>query len=172
MRSSALDERSARRTERARRHSANSVRRRALRAGAQRERYASVMKIALLLVLSLPGLANAGQLCKPVKSKGEGHWPIPEEDFTKERAESATRELMELLKRADAAYLTSKHAGGLDLSPYVLNRLVYIKGFALKSEALEDIELRNKNASKWSEASKSSTDAFCKFLAEEALVWH
>lgn len=129
-------------------------------------RYASGMKAALLCILSLPVLVNAQQLCAPVKSRGEGHWPIPEAEFTKERAESAAREMTDLLKRVDGSYMTSKDVGGLDVGPYILNRLVYIKGFALRSEALEDIAHGEKEIAKW------STDAFCTFLAEEALVWH
>lgn len=124
------------------------------------------MTAALLLLLSLPVIVNAQQLCTPVESRGEGHWPIPEAEFTKERAESAAREMTDLLKHVEGSYITSKDVGGLDVGPYVLNRLVYIKGFALRSVALEDIGRGDREMAKW------STDAFCTFLAEEALVWH
>ncbi len=120
----------------------------------------------MLLLLCLPVVVNAQQLCPPVESRGEGHWPIPEADFTKERAESATREMSDLLTHVEASYITSKDVGGLDVGPYVMNRLVYIKGFALRSEALEEIGRGDKEMAKW------STDAFCTFLVEEAFVWH
>lgn len=147
-------------------HSARRARLARPSAAAQLRRYASGMKAALLCILSLPVLVNAQQLCAPVKSRGEGHWPIPEAEFTKERAESAAREMTDLLKRVDGSYMTSKDVGGLDVGPYILNRLVYIKGFALRSVALEDITHGEKEIAEW------STDAFCTFLAEEALVWH
>jgi hypothetical protein len=124
------------------------------------------MKACLIFLMSLSAMAETPQLCPPVKPTGEGHWPIPEAEFTKERAEAASQELMDALKRIDGEHMAPRHVGGLDVGPYVLNRLTYIKGFALRSEVLEAISLGDVEMTRW------STGVFCKFLQEEAQVWH
>jgi hypothetical protein len=123
------------------------------------------MKYLILIILLFPLQAFAENICDPVKSNGEGHWPIPEEAFTKENALKALEELQATFKKNKGPFLSPKELGGLDISPYVMERLIVIKGFYLKSDALSDIPLGEEYA-KW------SRKAFCTFLEEEALAWH
>ena len=124
-----------------------------------------ILKVAGLLGLLATQASNAGELCPKVVSKGEGHWPVPEEAFTKEHALKASIELNELLNKVEGPLISSKDLGGLDISPYVMNRIVFIKGFALKSEAIESSK-HDRDYSKW------AIKEFCDFIKTEAFTWH
>ena len=114
----------------------------------------------------MPFTANAEMLCEKVKSKGEGNWPIPEEAFTREKAKEASKDLEELLNRSTSEFLSSKNSGGLDIGCYVLNRTIYIKGYALRSEALESAAIDKE------EIAQLIRQDFCNFLKTEAYICH
>ncbi|WP_133406909.1 hypothetical protein [Parashewanella tropica] len=107
----------------------------------------------MLLLLSVPSFA--GNLCDVVKSKGEGHWPLPENAFTKNAASKAANELKLLVHK-------------LDDSDYYLeaeNAFMYIRGYALKTYAHNSIKSKSKFA-------KSHLTDWCKFIKNEAYIRH
>ena len=106
--------------------------------------------LAILIVLAvLPVSSNAQELlCKEVKSKGEGHWPIPEKAFTKKRYDKAVALLNELSDKehAVADYTT------------IENEMIYIEGFFLKLYA--------------ESGDKEMKKQFCEFIQNKAYVRH
>ena len=93
--------------------------------------------------------SNAQELlCKEVKSKGEGHWPIPEKAFTKKRYDKAVALLNELSDKehAVADYTT------------IENEMIYIEGFFLKLYA--------------ESGDKEMKKQFCEFIQNKAYVRH
>ena len=123
-----------------------------------------MMKFLLLLTL-ISGSASAENLCDPVKSSGEGHWPIPEEAFTKKAAINAADELKSLLSNADKSDEFFAQNVGIDFESVVRNNLVSIEGYMLKVGAENDLN-ENNQFSKW------SLKAWCDFIKNDALVWH
>lgn len=87
-------------------------------------------------------------MCKEIKSTGEGHWPISEKTFTKERALKATKTLNQLisLNEVVADYVS------------IENELLYIQGHMLKKYAKKNDEYFVKE--------------YCNFIENEAYVRH
>jgi hypothetical protein len=108
------------------------------------------MKIIISLLIITFSLNVFGQeaLCKKIESQGEGHWPIPEEAFTKERAQKALKTLEDF---------TAHGSMGAD---YVKaeNELMFIKGYMLKTF------LDPKD--------KVMLNEYCAFIENEAYVRH
>ena len=94
-------------------------------------------------MLTIPlGVNAAGYTCDKVESQGEGHWPLPEEAFNKERFEKALKALKNISETDAKAsdYINVEH------------ELMYIEGYMLKIH--------------------DERYDFCKFLKEEAYVRH
>ena len=123
------------------------------------------MKKYLVLLALISGSASAENLCEPVKSSGEGHWPIPEEAFTKEAAIKAADNLKSLLSDADKSDEFFAQNVGIDFESAVRNDLVSIEGYMLRVSAENDLK-ENSQFSKW------SLKAWCEFIRNEAVVWH
>ena len=119
----------------------------------------------LILLALIAGSASAENLCDPVKSTGEGHWPIPEEAFTKEAAIKAADDLKSLLSNAEKPDDFFAKNVGIDFESAVRNDLISIEGYMLKVSAENDLKENNK-FSKW------SLKAWCEFLKNDAVVWH
>ncbi len=100
-----------------------------------------------LLFWGLP--ANSEEsLCRKIESKGEGHWPLAECAFTKERANRAIEALSKL---------TNKTSMGADFVS-VENELMYIKGYLLKQMTdPKDKEMRKE---------------YCSFIENDAYIRH
>ena len=101
----------------------------------------------LLIIISFSTYAEE-TLCKRIESKGEGHWPIPEKAFTKERANQALELLSEFTNKGtmDADYVSAE------------NELIFIKGYMLKAF------LRP--------GDKEMLKEFCTFIETEAYARH
>lgn len=63
--------------------------------------------------------AQSSSFCTPTESRGEGHWPIPEDGFTSDRASKALESL------SVAVQATSLEADFVNLE----TDLVYVKGY-------------------------------------------
>ncbi len=110
-------------------------------------------------------LSSASELCGPIQSIGEGHWPIREASFTKENAERAVKELGQIvsdLEKGDM-YLVKKYS--LDRESLLENNYLLIKGYSMKSLVEKTID-ENK------ELSEVYKKDFCLFLKNEAMVRH
>ena len=107
----------------------------------------------------------AENLCPAVKSKGEGHWPIPEEAFSKEAAIKAAEDLKMLLNNSEKSSDYFAENVGIDFGSAVRNNLVSIEGYMLKVNAQKDIKENNQSA-KW------TLKAWCDFIKNDAVVWH
>ena len=101
----------------------------------------------LLITFSLSIYAEE-TFCKKIESRGEGHWPLPEKAFTKERANKALKSLKEFTKNGSMG----------DDYVKVENELMFIKGYMLK------IFLNPKD--------KTMLKEFCSFIENEAYVKH
>ena len=113
--------------------------------------------IALLMALTF-GLAAADELiCEPIKSSGEGHWPIPESAFTKKNAIDKLEKLKSLM---DVPAVLIE-----DLESRKHNTFVIFEGYILKKRIAE-LEAEN------SDLVFKAKEAFCKFLENEAYVSH
>ncbi len=123
------------------------------------------MKKYLILLALISGSATAENLCDPVKSSGEGHWPIPEEAFTKVAAIKAADDLKFLLNNADKSDEFFAQNVGIDFESAVRNNLISIEGYMLKLSAENDLK-ENNIFSKW------SLKAWCDFLKNDAVVRH
>nr|WP_138976428.1 hypothetical protein [Microbulbifer agarilyticus] len=123
------------------------------------------MKNYLLLLALVSGSVSAENLCDPIKSSGEGHWPIPEEAFTKQVAIKAAEDLKSLLSKADKSDDYFAQSAGIDFESAVRNNLVSIEGYMLKVSAENDLKEDNQ-VSKW------SLKAWCDFLKTDAVIWH
>ena len=101
----------------------------------------------LLITFSLSIYAEE-TVCKKTESRGEGHWPLPEKAFTKQRANKALKALEEFTKNGamSADYVK------------VENELMFIKGYMLKTF------LNPKDNSMLKE--------YCSFIENEAYVKH
>ena len=108
------------------------------------------MKIILITTFLLFSITAYCEetLCNKVESRGEGHWPLPEKAFTKERANKALETL---------AKFTSNGSTGADFA-VVENELMYIKGYLLKSFLNSNDKLLLKE--------------YCEFIENEAYVKH
>lgn len=109
--------------------------------------------VGCILLVAAP-LCAAATHCEPVPSKGEGHWPMPEEYFTKENALLATDRLVKLVKDVDQFD---------DEFCIFRNHAVVIEGYVLKRE-LERIEQPGLKA--------EYVKNFCRFLIEKAYTCH
>ena len=88
------------------------------------------MKILLFLSILFSWSVNAEEsICPKVKSKGEGHWPIPESSFTKEAAKSALEKLDKYI---------SEGTYGMD-TVMIDNNFISLKGYLLKSRVETDM---------------------------------
>ena len=91
--------------------------------------------------------ANEGRYCSPVTSAGEGHWPIDEVTFTKERARKALESLSKHINQVD----TQMDFVAID------NDLLQVKGYLLRAYAMD---------------SEIMVQDFCDFIESEAFVQH
>ena len=123
------------------------------------------MRIFLVLTLFLSTEVYSSELCGEVKSKGEGHWPIPETEFTQSAAEQASNKLQKYVSELNKGQEYFAQQYGADYQSIVFNELVLIKGYTLKLSAETDIAANKKYA-------KHTTSKFCEFLKNEAHVWH
>jgi len=119
----------------------------------------------LFLLALISASATSENLCDPVKSSDEGHWPIPEESFTKEAAIKAADDLKYLLSNAGSPDKFFAKNVGIDFESAVRNDLVLIEGYMLKVNAENDLK-ENNQSSKW------SLKAWCDFLKNDAVTWH
>lgn len=121
--------------------------------------------IVLSLILLASVNAAANDLCPPVQSEGEGHWPIPEDEFTQEAAQKSAKKLEKIMAELSEGqeYFAKKYA--IDYESLVFNELIFIKGYTLKLSAKTALN----NDAKFA---KHSVDEFCSFLKNEASVWH
>lgn len=85
----------------------------------------------ILTAATLNSRASEGRFCSPVASVGEGHWPIDEAEFTKERARKALDSLSKYIDQVD----TRMDFVSID------NDLLQVKGYLLRAHAMES-ELR------------------------------
>ena len=108
------------------------------------------MKSTLLILLIIVSFSSYAEetLCNKIESKGEGHWPIPEKAFTKERANQALEILSNFTNKGtmDADYVSAE------------NELIFIKGYMLKTF----LRLGDKEMLK----------EFCAFIETEAYARH
>ena len=104
--------------------------------------------ITLLLITLSSAVFSEETLCKRVESKGEGHWPLPENAFTKERANKALKTLGKFTKNGSM---------GTDYVK-VENELMFIKGYMLKTflDPKDKVMLKE----------------YCTFIETEAYVKH
>ena len=116
--------------------------------------------LAILIVLAvLPVSSNAQELlCKEVKSKGEGHWPIPEKAFTKKRYDKAVAcGITNVDEVALLNELSDKEHAVADYTT-IENEMIYIEGFFLKLYA--------------ESGDKEMKKQFCEFIQNKAYVRH
>lgn len=121
------------------------------------------MKLLLIttIILNLTiSVAAAESYCPKIKSKGEGHWPIPEKAFTKENAEIEAKELNELraLNKKDPMLY------GESLEFKEENATTIIEGYKFKHKIIE-AQKNNGNI-------KEAIANFCYYLKEHAYVSH
>ena len=102
--------------------------------------------LSILVCLYFAPIAEAATYCENVKSRGEGHWPIPEKAFTKKRAIEALGRVSKLAQEKDGYY------------EVVENELIYVKGYFL----IKSLQSGDKMAKK----------IFCEFVKTEAYVRH
>lgn len=114
----------------------------------------------ILLALTLSVVSASESYCPKIKSKGEGHWPIPEKAFTKENAESEEKKLEE----AKALYNKDPMLYGESLEFTEDNATTIIEGYKLKKK-INEAQKNNGNL-------KEAIDNFCYFLKEHAYVSH
>jgi hypothetical protein len=112
--------------------------------------------VILLVVAS--SAAASDSICPQIESRGEGHWPIPEEAFTKQNAELAANRIQEIVS-------TPQHDDVLAVGPEcaLRNQSIIIEGYLLKSD------LSNWEGTKYYE---SNQERFCNFLKKEAATCH
>ena len=108
------------------------------------------MKTIISLIIITFSLNAFGEeaLCKKVESRGEGHWPLPEKAFTKERANKALKKLEKF---------TNHSLKGADYIN-VENELMFIKGYMLKKFTIPK--------------DKTMVKEYCTFIENEAYVKH
>ena len=113
-------------------------------------RFDQAMKILIgFILVALSSICSASETyCDKVESKGEGHWPISEVKFTKERYDQALKFLTEA---PDNIKL------GMDYVS-VETELVFIEGYLIKSSIRKDDPI--------------TIDRFCEFVKKEAYVRH
>ena len=108
------------------------------------------MKLLTLLFLSFASISTYGgvALCNKVESKGEGHWPIREEHFTKSVAYDSLEKLEYIIgeESPSADYVSTENA------------LIYLKGYVLKKYANPNDEV--------------SLKEYCDFIENEAYIRH
>ena len=108
------------------------------------------MKLLTLLLLFLTSISAYGgvALCNKVESKGEGHWPIREDHFTKSAAYDSLKKLEHFVdeKSPSADYVS------------IENALIYLKGYVLKKYADPNDEI--------------SLKEYCDFIENEAYIRH
>ena len=104
--------------------------------------------ITILLITLSSSVFSEETLCKVVESRGEGHWPLPEKAFTKERANKALKALEKF---------TNHGLMGADYIN-VENELMFIKGYMLK-------KFTDPN-------DKTMVNMYCSFIENEAHVIH
>ena len=118
------------------------------------------MKILIYTVfLFYSGLVfSSERLCPVIESKGEGHWPMSEDMFTKENADSAILNLQKLI--SDIQHDDFKTIGASCASH---NNSVIVKGYLIKREV---------SLSKDSPYYKNKVSSFCNFIKQEAYTCH
>ncbi|MEQ9310000.1 MAG: hypothetical protein RLN90_11160 [Balneolaceae bacterium] len=116
-----------------------------------------IFSLAIFLTIGFSTIFAQDLICEPVKSRGEGHWPIPEDAFTRENALERIGNLKELIDQP-VEYID-------DLESIEHNTFVIFKGYILKRRIIDTIE----TDSVW--IKKMKTD-FCDFLKDEAYFSH
>jgi len=112
----------------------------------------------LTALIFLSGEVMSGDtICVPVKSSGEGNWPIPESQFTFENAKEAVRKLELLINQSmlEADDFMSKNH----------NLTVIIDGYLRKKHIAELEAINSKNTERFKKY-------FCEFLKDEAYISH
>ena len=105
--------------------------------------------LVFVLSVSTTGVCSAlDRYCNEVESKGEGHWPISESEFTKQRYDEAV---------AFLAGAPEKLEIGMDYAR-VETELVYIEGYLLKASIFDE--------------DPDAIILFCDFVENEAYVRH
>lgn len=113
------------------------------------------LHLFIALMMGITSLAQASEkLCVPVKSSGEGHWPIPEKAFSKENALTGLKELDALLEEKENYIEEDMH-----------NAFVMIEGYILKKHISE---LKAENSDQVNHATRD----FCYFLKNKAYISH
>ena len=119
------------------------------------------MKFISLIIIFLSimnvSFANENLVCQSVESKGEGHWPIPEEAFTKENSLKEINKLKAMLN-TKAIYIE-------DMESIKHNAFVIFEGYILKKRI---IELQAENSDSVAMAKRE----FCNFLKIKAYTSH
>ena len=130
--------------------------------------------IGLILML-LSSISFAEEYCTKVQSSGEGHWPIPEDEFNIENANTAIEELKKLI---------SAYSPGSSITPdavylnEVENHQMMIKGYMLKSMLDKYIKKENNRTvtENMMEYHKSTVgylkEEFCGFVKHDAYIRH
>ena len=114
----------------------------------------------LILLLTTTSVIGAELYCPKTKSSGEGSIPIPEKAFTKKNVDREIidlEEAKELVKKDPAAYQEV-----LDMQKE--NSATIIKGYKLKQQIIMAVKSKTNV--------KDSIEKFCRFLREEAYVYH
>jgi hypothetical protein len=111
----------------------------------------------LAVVFCLP--AYAGETYCPdvdVRSLGEGRWPIPENEFTRENAGTGLEKIQKIVNG------TTKD----DDAEVWQNALIMVRGWILKKE------IEKSDISKDERMKKYAISEFCTFIKNEAYVRH
>jgi len=113
------------------------------------------MKIFAFLLLILPSLVGATEICNDWEKKIEPDMQIAESDFTKETALRAQKAIGELIESGKFEWF----------QPLNLQKFIY--GYLLRKQALNAIEARGNQDIKSLHAVKE----FCKFIVEDAFYY-
>ena len=116
-------------------------------------------RVTLLLFISVFSFSVFAEelICQPIESKGEGHWPIPEQAFTIDRA---SKELDNLKTLLDKQIL-----GIDDFESLKHNTYVYVEGY-LRKKLIHELEAAE------SSSVNLAKKQFCEFLKAKAYVMH
>lgn len=107
----------------------------------------------IMLLFSIP--VYSANLCKEVTSKGEGHWPTPEQAFTKTAAAESAEKIKQLIKSLDDE----------DYYVELENAYMYIRGYALRTYAQNAMKEKSKFA-------QNHLDTWCDFIKNDAYFRH
>ena len=113
---------------------------------------------SVVMLLFLPALAAAGDLCGKYERKIDPDMQIRESDLSTENARDAAADLQRILQR-DVDAKKNQFA--------TMNRLQVMVGYTLRQVALEDIAQYGKGSTK----AQGSEKKFCNWLVEKGF-WY